>query len=118
MPAEAVAKAQKRINGMQDDMERILQQEREERMLQKADMQATKAHNLMEHADEIARRPAKTWMVSEKNKKARRDEEYEQHLQESAAAGNTAALEELKQRQAKREQAAQKKEEVQLLLPL
>jgi hypothetical protein len=32
-------------------------------------MQATKARNILEHADEIQSRPARTWMVSEQQKK-------------------------------------------------
>ncbi len=44
------------------------QEEREERDLRKAEMEANKAENLIEHEVEIYSRPARTWFQTEKQK--------------------------------------------------
>lgn len=43
--------------------------EREERHLRKAEMEASKAANMLEHESEIFSRPARTWFQSEREKK-------------------------------------------------
>eukprot|EP00887_Chlorella_sp_A99_P002207 scaffold21.g2207.t1 len=47
----------------------IIQEEREERALRKAEMEAQKAANMLEHEDEIYARPARTWFQSGRQKK-------------------------------------------------
>ena len=46
-----------------------MQEEREERDLRKAEMEANKAENLIEHETDIYSRPARTWFQTEKQKK-------------------------------------------------
>eukprot|EP00741_Cyanophora_paradoxa_P004313 tig00000792_g4187.t1 len=53
-----------RIEGFEGDVRDILRLEFEEKLLRKAEMEANKAKNLVEHAEEIAARPAKTWFQS------------------------------------------------------
>lgn len=43
---------------------RLLQEEREEKALRKAEMEATKATNLLEHEAEIAARPPRAWFLT------------------------------------------------------
>ncbi|KAM7258647.1 hypothetical protein ACFE04_014388 [Oxalis oulophora] len=57
------------VEQMEDQVQEVLQEEREERALRKAEMEATKAENLIEHKDEIFARPKKTWFMTEKEKK-------------------------------------------------
>eukprot|EP00698_Gefionella_okellyi_P025465 TRINITY_DN9342_c0_g1_i1.p1 TRINITY_DN9342_c0_g1~~TRINITY_DN9342_c0_g1_i1.p1 ORF type:complete len:816 (-),score=204.55 TRINITY_DN9342_c0_g1_i1:51-2312(-) len=108
VPVAAIEACQDSINNMYDEITRILQQEREEREILKAEMQATKANNIIEHAEEIHKRPAKTWMVSERNKKEIRDRAYEETLEEGAAAGNEDAAAELTQRRSKKPRTGKK----------
>jgi len=46
----------------------LLQEEREERQLRKAEMEVTKADNMMQHGAEIFSKPARTWFQSERQK--------------------------------------------------
>ncbi|OAY22619.1 DEAD-box ATP-dependent RNA helicase 28 isoform X2 [Manihot esculenta] len=66
---QSIAKWSQIIEQMEDQVAAILQEEREERALRKAEMEATKAENLITHKDEIFARPKRTWFVTEKEKK-------------------------------------------------
>ncbi|XP_027340936.1 DEAD-box ATP-dependent RNA helicase 28 isoform X1 [Abrus precatorius] len=57
------------IEQMEDQIAEVLQEEREERVLRKAEMEATKAENMIAHKEEIFSRPKRTWFVTEKEKK-------------------------------------------------
>ncbi|KAF7815799.1 DEAD-box ATP-dependent RNA helicase 28 [Senna tora] len=57
------------IDQMEDEIAAVLQEEREERALRKAEMEATKAENMIEHKEEIYSRPKRTWFMTEKEKK-------------------------------------------------
>ncbi|KAJ9165956.1 hypothetical protein P3X46_020766 [Hevea brasiliensis] len=66
---QSIAKWSQIIDQMEDQVAAILQEEREERALRKAEMEATKAENMITHKDEIFARPKRTWFVTEKEKK-------------------------------------------------
>ncbi|GMH16550.1 hypothetical protein Nepgr_018391 [Nepenthes gracilis] len=57
------------IEQMEDQVSAILQEEKEEMAFRKAEMEAAKAENMVEHKDEIFSRPKRTWFVTEKEKK-------------------------------------------------
>ncbi|KAK1262506.1 DEAD-box ATP-dependent RNA helicase 28 [Acorus gramineus] len=57
------------IEQMEEQISAIFLEEREEKVLRKAEMEAMKAENMIEHKDEIYSRPKKTWFVTEKEKK-------------------------------------------------
>ncbi|XP_077246250.1 DEA(D/H)-box RNA helicase family protein [Tasmannia lanceolata] len=57
------------IEQMEDQVPAIFQEEREEKALRKAEMEATKAENMIEHREEIYSRPKRTWFATEKEKK-------------------------------------------------
>ncbi|KAK1322146.1 DEAD-box ATP-dependent RNA helicase 28 [Acorus calamus] len=57
------------IEQMEEQISAIFLEEREEKALRKAEMEAMKAENMIEHKDEIYSRPKKTWFVTEKEKK-------------------------------------------------
>ncbi|KAJ4758711.1 ATP-dependent RNA helicase DRS1 [Rhynchospora pubera] len=65
-----VAEWCKLIEQMEDQISIILQEEREETILRKAEMEAAKAENMIAHKDEIYSRPKRTWFATEKEKKA------------------------------------------------
>ncbi|KZV33161.1 DEAD-box ATP-dependent RNA helicase 28 [Dorcoceras hygrometricum] len=57
------------IEHMEDQVTSILREEKEEMAIRKAEMEATKAENMIAHKDEIYARPKRTWFVTEKEKK-------------------------------------------------
>ncbi|CAM8926933.1 unnamed protein product [Rhodiola kirilowii] len=66
---QSITKWSQIIDQMEDQVASIIQEEREERALRKAEMEATKAENMIAHHDEIYSRPKKTWFITEKEKK-------------------------------------------------
>ncbi|KAL5706470.1 RNA helicase [Ranunculus cassubicifolius] len=66
---QSITKWCETIEKMEDQVAEVLEEEREERLLRKAEMEATKAENMIAHKDEIFSRPKKTWFATEKEKK-------------------------------------------------
>ena len=58
----------KKVEGLQDEVEAILKEEKEEKALAGAEMHLRKGENIMEHKTEIKSRPKRTWFESEKEK--------------------------------------------------
>eukprot|EP00878_Enallax_costatus_P005816 GHUV01006103.1.p1 GENE.GHUV01006103.1~~GHUV01006103.1.p1 ORF type:complete len:892 (+),score=345.95 GHUV01006103.1:153-2828(+) len=69
VPSDAIKRWQATVEGAEADVEQVLREEREEAYLRKAEMEAKKAENLLEHESEIFSRPARTWFQTEKQKK-------------------------------------------------
>jgi ATP-dependent RNA helicase DDX27 len=71
------------------EIEDVLREEKEEKVLATTEMQMRRTENIMTHEDEILSRPKKTWFESEKDKRAakvRGKEELNGVVQESAGA--------------------------------
>ncbi|GAU27184.1 hypothetical protein TSUD_107750 [Trifolium subterraneum] len=66
---QSILKWSQVIEQMEDQISEVLEEEREERILRKAEMEATKAENMIEHREDIYSRPKRTWFVTEKEKK-------------------------------------------------
>ncbi|TXG56634.1 hypothetical protein EZV62_017947 [Acer yangbiense] len=66
---QSITKWSQIIDQMEDQVAAILREEREEMALRKAEMEATKAENMIAHREEIYSRPKKTWFVTETEKK-------------------------------------------------
>ncbi len=58
----------KKVESLQDEVEAILKEEKEEKALAGAEMHLRKGENIMEHESEIKSRPKRTWFESEKEK--------------------------------------------------
>ena len=58
---EVIEKYRDRIRQLEADIEAIEAAEREEKELRVTELKANKAHNLLEHRDEILARPKRTW---------------------------------------------------------
>lgn len=69
MDAAAVAKWREKIEKCEDAIRDVLRMEKEERADRKAEMEVRKAENMLAHADEISARPAKSWFLTETQKK-------------------------------------------------
>ncbi|XP_022769208.1 DEAD-box ATP-dependent RNA helicase 28 isoform X2 [Durio zibethinus] len=66
---QSIAKWSQKIEEMEDKVAEVIEEERAERALRKAEMEATKAENMIAHKDEIYARPKRTWFMTEKEKK-------------------------------------------------
>ncbi|PIN17291.1 ATP-dependent RNA helicase [Handroanthus impetiginosus] len=66
---QSIKKWSQIIEQMEDQVSSILQEEREEMALRKAEMEATKVENMIAHKDEIYSRPKRTWFSTEKEKR-------------------------------------------------
>ncbi|KAF2148272.1 DEAD-domain-containing protein [Myriangium duriaei CBS 260.36] len=73
VPAADADKWEKRVNGLEDEIEAVLKEEKEEKVLKQTEMQARKAENFMTHEKEIIGRPKKTWFQGEKDKAAAKE---------------------------------------------
>ncbi len=63
-----LCKAEQIVRSYLESVHIALQEEREERQLRKAEMEMTKAENLVEHGAEIFAKPARTWFQTERQK--------------------------------------------------
>lgn len=61
-----------KIEGMTEEIEEILREEKEEKQLAQVEMQVTKGENLIKHEKEIMSRPKRTWFESERQKQEAR----------------------------------------------
>ena len=59
-----------KVAEMEDEIEEILKDEKEEKLLAQSEMQIKRGENIMVHEDEIKRRPRRTWFESEQDKQA------------------------------------------------
>jgi ATP-dependent RNA helicase DDX27 len=57
-----------RLESLSDALEHVTVLEKEEALHRRADMEASKAEHLLEHAEDIAARPARSWFQSEGEK--------------------------------------------------
>ncbi|TPX13827.1 uncharacterized protein E0L32_005771 [Thyridium curvatum] len=62
-------KWQAKVDEMDDEIEEILVEEKQEKQMAQMEMQVKKGENLIKHEDEIKSRPKRTWFESEKDKK-------------------------------------------------
>ena len=70
IPAEALEKWTKKVEELADDIEAVMEEEKEERALSITERELKKGENLIHHEDEIKARPRATWFQSEKDKLA------------------------------------------------
>ena len=73
LPPAALAKWRSSVASLEPDVAALARAEAQETALRKAEMEATKAENVIEHASEIAARPARTWFASAKEKAATKE---------------------------------------------
>lgn len=67
-PADADA-WHERIEGLEDEIAAVEQEEKEEHQLAQAEMQIRKGENMVAHEDEIKARPRRTWFETQADKK-------------------------------------------------
>ncbi|KAF2461860.1 P-loop containing nucleoside triphosphate hydrolase protein [Lineolata rhizophorae] len=69
VPAEAVDEWAEKLNELEDEVEAVLKEEKEERAMQGAEREMHRGENMIVHEKEIFSRPRRTWFESEKAKK-------------------------------------------------
>lgn len=73
VPAEETDKWVEKIRDLEDEIEEVLKEEKEERTLSITERDLKRGMNLIEHEDEIKSRPKRVWFESEKEKMAERE---------------------------------------------
>lgn len=68
IPASVLKKYSQKIKELEPRIASIKVEEKQEKALRQAEMELTKAENVMKHSDEIYSRPAKKWFQTEKDK--------------------------------------------------
>ncbi|KAI0594854.1 hypothetical protein F4775DRAFT_605861 [Biscogniauxia sp. FL1348] len=71
--AAEVDRLQDQIDGMEDEIEAIAREEKEEKHMAQVEMQIKKGENMVLHEDEIKSRPKRTWFETQDDKKKARD---------------------------------------------
>ncbi|KAK8791907.1 hypothetical protein WA158_005284 [Blastocystis sp. Blastoise] len=66
---KAIEKWSKKVADLHQDLKDIYKAERAEKEIDIAEMETTRAQNMLKHSDEIISRPKRTWFQSEKQKK-------------------------------------------------
>ncbi|KAG0567645.1 hypothetical protein KC19_7G151100 [Ceratodon purpureus] len=69
IPPASIYKWRSKIEEMEDGVREVMQAEREEKALRKAEMEVNKAQNMMEHEKEIYSRPKREWFLTTKEKR-------------------------------------------------
>merc|ERR1712194_596418 len=87
----AVDQWMEKIAGLADDITAIREDESLERELKLADMYTGKSDNMQKHKEDIHSRPAKTWYMTNNEKRELRSTDAEQRQQEADSAGAAAA---------------------------
>lgn len=89
LPPPVVSHFVRKIESLEGDLKEILQAEEVARLDRIAEMEAIRAQNIMEHADEIKARPAREWFASKKQKEVTRKTaaEKKQRLEEQSGTG-------------------------------
>ena len=70
IPPDVVAAYRAKIEAMEDDVAHVLKAETDEKSMRLAETQLARAENMLEHEDEIAARPARSWVLTGKEKEA------------------------------------------------
>lgn len=73
VPAEEADKWISKIKELEDEIEEVLKEEKEERVLSITERDLKRGENLIIHEDEIKSRPKRTWFETEKEKAAERE---------------------------------------------
>ncbi|KAL4427607.1 hypothetical protein ABPG75_001696 [Micractinium tetrahymenae] len=114
--APAISSWQNTVEKLEPQVAAIIQEEREERALRKAEMEAQKASNMIEHEEEIMARPARTWFQTERQKKelARQAKEAVENgggESEDDEGGNAGMTPQQKKNKAKNERRLEQKQQ-------
>jgi ATP-dependent RNA helicase DDX27 len=98
VPAAVIAHWKRRIESIEDDIKAILEEEKVERQLRRAEMEVEKKINLIQHEDEIKSRPSRTWFQTETEKREIQKKSVENAKREYAEAKALLRKQKIKER--------------------
>jgi len=70
LPVDVINALTDRVKADQEEIDAILAEEKEERLIQQTERDLTKGENLVKYEDEIQSRPRRTWFQNEKDKQS------------------------------------------------
>ncbi|PWN46659.1 DEAD-domain-containing protein [Violaceomyces palustris] len=70
IPSEVVASMAETLEGLKEEVQQVLQEEKEDKALRQAEMELKKGENMIEHREEILSRPKRTWFQTGQDKEA------------------------------------------------
>jgi ATP-dependent RNA helicase DDX27 len=73
VPVEETDRWMKKLKDLEDEIEEVLKEEKEERTLSITERDLKRGINMIEHEDEIKSRPRRVWFETEKEKAAERE---------------------------------------------
>jgi ATP-dependent RNA helicase DDX27 len=73
VPIEETERWIAKLRGLEDEIEEVLKEEKEERVMSVTERDLKRGINLIEHESEIKSRPKRVWFESEKEKMAERE---------------------------------------------
>ncbi|KAG8219828.1 DEAD-domain-containing protein [Butyriboletus roseoflavus] len=68
IPTDVLTRWAKKVESLKPEIASILQEEREEKQIRRAEMELSKSQNMIDHEAEIFSRPARTWFQTEKER--------------------------------------------------
>eukprot|EP00041_Stephanoeca_diplocostata_P025562 m.671598 g.671598 ORF g.671598 m.671598 type:complete len:776 (+) comp22774_c0_seq3:184-2511(+) len=90
---KVIDKFKRNIDKMEPAIRRVLEEEKMDKEMDQAEMEATKASNLLEHRDEIMARAPRTWITSQKGKEDTSKLSAAAHIGEVAGADDAVTSE-------------------------
>ncbi|KAJ2638921.1 nucleolar DEAD-box protein required for synthesis of 60S ribosomal subunit [Coemansia sp. RSA 1287] len=69
VPIDVLNKYRAKVDEVAGQMQSVYADEKQDKMIQDAEMQVSKASNMLKHKAEIQNRPRKTWFQSTKDRK-------------------------------------------------
>lgn len=73
VPAELIVKYKTKLEAITEQVKDVMKQEKEDKAMRQAEMELKKSENMLNHANEIYSRPARTWFQNDKDKKKSKD---------------------------------------------
>lgn len=70
LESDVISLCAKSLDDINDDILAVLREEKEEKTIQRAEMELRKGQNMIEHEEEIFSRPARSWFQTGKEKEA------------------------------------------------
>ncbi|CEL57693.1 ATP-dependent RNA helicase DDX27 [Rhizoctonia solani AG-1 IB] len=68
VPSEVVTSVVEKLDGFKEEIQEVLKEEKEEKLMRTAEMELKKGQNMINHEEEIFGRPKRTWFQTEKEK--------------------------------------------------
>ncbi|KAJ2956604.1 hypothetical protein NQZ79_g7560 [Umbelopsis isabellina] len=73
VPADLIVKYKTKLEAITEQVKDVMKQEKEDKAIRQAEMELKKSENMLNHANEIYSRPARTWFQNDKDKKKSKD---------------------------------------------